>query len=91
MRLLHTGDDHVGAGHRAALSKLAALAAKISQKRSGHVEVLVLATKPDIEVVPPPISLDPVATKHRFMAAIGTPRYIPTFFGGGMLEQAPKG
>jgi hypothetical protein len=37
-------------------------------------------------VVRPPIALDPVLTKHRFMAAIGTPRYVPTMFGGGRLE-----
>ena len=49
--------------------------------------VLVLATKPDIEVVRPPIALDPVLTKHRFMTAIGAPRYLPTLFGGGRLVQ----
>jgi sulfopyruvate decarboxylase subunit beta len=49
-------------------------------------QVLVLSTKPDVEVVRPPITLDPVLTKHRFMSAIGTPRYIPTLFGGGRLE-----
>jgi sulfopyruvate decarboxylase subunit beta len=48
--------------------------------------VLVLSTKPDTEVVRPPIALDPVLTKHRFMAAIGAPRYVPTMFGGGRLE-----
>ncbi len=48
--------------------------------------VLVLATKPDPEVVRPPIALDPVLTKHRFMSAIGAPRYVPTMFGGGRLE-----
>ena len=49
--------------------------------------VLVLSTKPDIEVVRPPVALDPVLTKHRFMAAIGAPRYVPTLFGGGRLVQ----
>lgn len=49
-------------------------------------QVLVLSTEPDVEVVRPPIALDPVLTKHRFMAAIGAPRYIPTMFGGGRLE-----
>jgi sulfopyruvate decarboxylase subunit beta len=48
---------------------------------------LVLATKPDPEVVRPPIALDPVLTKHRFMAAIGAPRYVPTMFGGGRLQR----
>jgi thiamine pyrophosphate-dependent acetolactate synthase large subunit-like protein len=49
--------------------------------------VLVLATQPDVEVVHPPIALDPVLTKHRFMTAIGAPRYVPTLFGGGRLVQ----
>lgn len=49
--------------------------------------VLVLSTRPDIEVVRPPIPLDPVLTKHRFMTAIGAPRYVPTLFGGGRLVQ----
>ena len=48
---------------------------------------LVLSTKPDPEVVRPPIALDPVLTKHRFMSAIGAPRYVPTMFGGGRLQQ----
>jgi thiamine pyrophosphate-dependent acetolactate synthase large subunit-like protein len=48
--------------------------------------VLVLSTEPDVEVVRPPIAFDPVLTKHRFMTAIGTPRYVPTMFGGGRLE-----
>jgi len=45
--------------------------------------VLVLSTKPDLAVVRPPVVLDPVLTKHRFMSAIGAPRYVPTMFGGG--------
>jgi thiamine pyrophosphate-dependent acetolactate synthase large subunit-like protein len=48
---------------------------------------LVLSTEPDIEVVKPPIAFDPVMTKQRFMAGINAPRYIPTLFGGGHLEQ----
>jgi thiamine pyrophosphate-dependent acetolactate synthase large subunit-like protein len=58
-----------------------------SKTRRDGVEVLVLATEPDLEVVRPPVSLDPVGTKQRFMAAIGAPRYVPTLFGGGMLAQ----
>jgi sulfopyruvate decarboxylase subunit beta len=63
------------------------LAAKIrsSAGRDG-AEFLALATEPDIEVVKPPVALDPVVTKSRFMAAIGAPRYVPTLFGGGRLE-----
>jgi len=47
---------------------------------------LVLSTNPDPEVVRPPIAFDPVLTKHRFMSAIGAPRYVPTMFGGGRLQ-----
>jgi thiamine pyrophosphate-dependent acetolactate synthase large subunit-like protein len=50
------------------------------------VGVLVLATEPDLEVVKPPLALDPVETKHRFATAIDAPRYVPTLFGGGTLE-----
>jgi sulfopyruvate decarboxylase subunit beta len=49
--------------------------------------LLVLATEPDVEVVRPSIVLDPVLTKHRFAAAIGAPRYVPTLFGGGRLAR----
>ena len=56
-----------------------------SATRDG-AECLVLATEPDLDVVRPPLGLDPVLTKHRFMAAIGAPRYVPTLFGGGKLE-----
>ncbi len=47
---------------------------------------LVLSTRPDPEVVRPPIAFDPVLTKHRFMEGISAPRYVPTMFGGGRLE-----
>ena len=50
------------------------------------LRVLVLSTEPDSDVVPPPIALDPVLSKHRFMAAIGAPRYVPAMFGGGRLQ-----
>ena len=64
-----------------------ALAAKIrSRAARDGAEFLALATEPDIEVVKPPVALDPVVTKSRFMAAIGAPRYVPTLFGGGRLE-----
>ena len=53
---------------------------------SAGARFLVLATKPDTEVVRPPIALDPVLTKQCFMSAIGAPRYVPTMFGGGRLE-----
>jgi sulfopyruvate decarboxylase subunit beta len=58
---------------------------RASTTRDG-AECLVLATEPDIEVVRPPLGLDPVLVKHRFMAAIGAPRYVPALFGGGKLE-----
>jgi thiamine pyrophosphate-dependent acetolactate synthase large subunit-like protein len=53
---------------------------------AGGPQVLVLSTEPDVEVVRPPVALDPVSTKQRFMTSLGTPRYIPTLFGGGKLE-----
>jgi sulfopyruvate decarboxylase subunit beta len=64
-----------------------AFAAALASIASGP-QVLVLSTAPDLEVVRPPIAFDPVQTKHRFMTAIGTPRYIPTLFGGGKFEPA---
>lgn len=54
------------------------------------LQFFVLSTAPDVEVVRPPIALDPVLTKHRFMTAIGAPRYVPTLFGGGRLESAER-
>jgi sulfopyruvate decarboxylase subunit beta len=63
------------------------LAARMRASTSrGGAECLVLATEPDLEVVPPPVILDPVMTKHRLMAAIKAPRYVQTLFGGGKLE-----
>jgi len=53
---------------------------------SAGARFLVLSTKPDTEVVRPPIAFDPVVTKHRFMSAIKVPRYVPTTFGGGRLQ-----
>jgi sulfopyruvate decarboxylase subunit beta len=64
-----------------------AFASAMGSAPAGGAQVLVLSTEPDVEVVRPPIALDPVLTKHRFMAAIGAPRYIPTLFGGGRLER----
>jgi thiamine pyrophosphate-dependent acetolactate synthase large subunit-like protein len=58
-----------------------------SALKSDGLQVLVLSTEPDIEVVRPLIAFDPVLTKQRFMTAIGAPRYVPTLFGGGMLER----
>lgn len=59
-----------------------------SSTRRDGARCLVLATEPDLDVVQPPIALDPVQTKHRFMAAIDAPRYVPTLFGGGKLERS---
>ena len=47
---------------------------------------LALATAPDTEVAVPPVGRDPAEIKRRFMEAIGAPRYVPTLFGGGMLD-----
>jgi sulfopyruvate decarboxylase subunit beta len=64
-----------------------ALASAMGTPADGDgVRFLVLPTKPDTEVVHPPIAFDPVLTKHRFMSAIEAPRYVPTMFGGGRLQ-----
>jgi sulfopyruvate decarboxylase subunit beta len=63
-----------------------AFAAAMGESDGAGARFLVLSTKPDTEVVHPPIALDPVVTKQRFMSAIGAPRYVPTMFGGGRLE-----
>jgi thiamine pyrophosphate-dependent acetolactate synthase large subunit-like protein len=78
-----------GIAHADNIAKPEALAAKIraSTARDG-AECLALATEPDLDVVRPPATLEPVLTKHRFMTTIGAPRYIPTLFGGGTLEDA---
>ena len=52
--------------------------------------LLALATAPDLEVVVPPPGFDPVATKRRFQDAIEAPRYVPTLFGGGRLEERQR-
>jgi sulfopyruvate decarboxylase subunit beta len=71
------------------IAKPEALAAKIRASTArDSAECLVLATEPDLDLVRPPTALEPVLTKHRFMTAIGAPRYIPTVFGGGKLEGA---
>jgi thiamine pyrophosphate-dependent acetolactate synthase large subunit-like protein len=49
------------------------------------LEVLVLATEPDLDVVRLPVGLNPIVIKQRFMKAIGAPHYVPTLFGGGRL------
>lgn len=76
----------VGIGHAQNIATPEAFAAAMGADGDG-TRFLVLATKPDPEVVRPPIALDPVLTKHRFMAAIGAPRYVPTMFGGGRLQR----
>jgi sulfopyruvate decarboxylase subunit beta len=63
-----------------------AFAAAMRESDGAGARFLVLSTKPDTEVVRPPIAFDPVLTKQRFMSAIGAPRYVPTMFGGGRLE-----
>lgn len=76
-----------GIGHTENITAIESFAPALSsafEKDGPHV--FVLATEPDMEVVRPPISLDPIVTKDRFMNAIGARRYIPTLFGGGRLE-----
>jgi thiamine pyrophosphate-dependent acetolactate synthase large subunit-like protein len=67
-----------------------AFASAVSTPPSGAgARFLVLSTRPDPEVVRPPIAFDPVLTKHRFMEGLGVPRYVPTMFGGGGLHEQP--
>jgi thiamine pyrophosphate-dependent acetolactate synthase large subunit-like protein len=61
-----------------------ALRAAVSQDGP---QFIALAAQPDLEVVTPPFTLDPIVTKHRFTAAIGAPRYVPTLFDGGHLAR----
>lgn len=76
-----------GIAHAENLAQPEALGKKIGQIEGRRgVEMLVLATEPDVEPIRPPVSLDPIATKQRFMAEIKAPRYVPTLFGGGRLE-----
>jgi thiamine pyrophosphate-dependent acetolactate synthase large subunit-like protein len=51
-------------------------------------ECLVLATEPDLDVVRPPLTFDPLLSKHRLQTAIGARRYVHAVFGGGKLEGA---
>ena len=76
-----------GIGHAENIATPKALATALGAVSSTNgPRVLVLSTEPDVAVVRPPAGLDPVLTKHRFMAAIGAPRYVQTLFGGGRLE-----
>jgi thiamine pyrophosphate-dependent acetolactate synthase large subunit-like protein len=77
-----------GIGHAENIATPKALATALGSVSSTNgPQVLVLSTEPDVAVVRPPVALDPVLTKHRFMAAIGAPRYVQTLFGGGRLER----
>lgn len=62
----------------------------VDRLRSGTArngaECLVLATEPDLDVVRPPVTFDPLLSKHRLQAAVGAPRYVHAVFGGGKLE-----
>ena len=59
--------------------------ALVSALEGDGPSLLALATEPDLDAVMPPVMLDPVVTKRRFMQAIGAPRYVSIFFGGGKL------
>jgi sulfopyruvate decarboxylase subunit beta len=76
-----------GVGHATKVETAEGFANALSSAFAADVlQVIVLATEPDPNVVQSPVTLDPVLTKHRFAAAIGAPRYIPTIFGGGRFE-----
>jgi sulfopyruvate decarboxylase subunit beta len=42
--------------------------------------VLVLATEPDVPPATPAFPMNPPMMKHRFMDALGVPRYLPAMF-----------
>ena len=42
--------------------------------------VLVLATEPDVPPITPAFPMNPPMMKHRFMDALGVPRYVPAMF-----------
>jgi thiamine pyrophosphate-dependent acetolactate synthase large subunit-like protein len=71
------------------IDKPQALADKLRGRAARNgAECLVLATEPDLDVVRPPASFDPLLSKHRLQGAIGAPRYVHAVFGGGKLEGA---
>lgn len=54
--------------------------------------LLALALEPDLPAVEPPIPLNPVVVKQRFMEALGVPRYVSSTFGKGrFVEATPTG
>jgi hypothetical protein len=59
-----------------------AFASAMGESDGVDANVVVLSTKPDTEVARPPIALDPVLTKQRFMSAIGAAPYVPIMVGG---------
>lgn len=63
-------------------------AALVSALDEDGPSLLALATEPDAEVAVPPVPFDPVVTKRRFMERTGAPRYVPTMFGGGVVEDS---
>ena len=76
-----------GVAHATKVETVESFAKALSSASAADaLQVIVMATEPDPNVVQPPIALDPVLTKHRFMAAIGAPRYVSSIFGGGRFE-----
>jgi sulfopyruvate decarboxylase subunit beta len=61
--------------------------ALLSALKGDGPSLLALDTEPDLDPVTPPVMLDPVVTKRRFMEAVGAPPYVSIFFGGGMLSE----
>ena len=71
------------------IDKPEGLAGKLRGRAARNgAECLVLATEPDLDVVRPPSTFDPLLSKHRLQTAIGARRYIHAVFGGGKLEGA---
>lgn len=54
--------------------------------REDGPSVLALRTAPDLDIVTPPRPFDPVAVRRRFQDTIGATEYLPTSFGGGLVD-----
>lgn len=76
-----------GLGKAASVESEEGLAAALAEAfATPETSFLALATAPDTKTITPPIALDPVAVKRRFLETIDAPRYVSTVFGGGMVE-----
>jgi sulfopyruvate decarboxylase subunit beta len=68
------------------MKTLAAALRAVTLRNGPHL--FALATEPDIAAVKPLFAVDPVAIRHRFVAAVVASRYISALFGVGDFEPA---